>query len=576
MKATVRTRLTLGLLGLLTVGSVTSVGILAILSRSIDELKRVVTVSDVIEQKAVELRFDMLSMSDAMRGFLINPDNRAEQERKKRADDEFEADVEAIQRLAPQGEILRLIQEAADMDKRTLNPIEDEIVSTIAAGDVERAKTRYGTEYLPLRLKQETIIDSIAKETVRLKEAAMQSAETSYAVARTTTWLLVLGVTALGLVVSFLLAQSLSRPIARMAASMARAARGDLRDSLEFDSRTDELGDLSRSVNATYAYLQEMASVAQRIGGGDLRVDVAVRSDQDSFGQAFAAMVERLSQVIGDVRSGANALSGASAQVSATSQTLSQGTSEQAASVEETTASLEQMSTSIGQNADNSRQTEQIATKGARDAQEGGRAVDETIGAMKAIASRISIIEEISYQTNLLALNAAIEAARAGEHGRGFAVVATEVRKLAEKSQAAAQEIGSLAASSVSVSERSGQLLRDLVPSIQRTADLVQEVAAASAEQSSGVAQVNKAMTLVDQVTQRNASAAEELASTAEEMAAQAQTLEQLVAFFQLSGESRGPRRAATSAPLAPVHARPNGNGHSHRSPAPDAEFRAF
>ena len=584
MKATVRMRLTLGFLGLLSIGSVASVAILAILSGSIEELKRVVTVSDVIEHKALEMRFDMLAMSDAMRGFLINPANQAEQERKKSADDDFESDVEDIRKLAPQGEILKLVQEAADMDAKVLNRIEDDLLGVIAAGEIEKAKARYTTEYLPLRQKQEAIIANIEKETIRMKQAALQSAESSYGVARATTWVLVLGVTGLGLAVSFLLAQSLARPIARMAASMARAARGDLSDTLEFDSRTDELGELSRSINGTYLYLKEMSSVAESIAGGELRTRVVPRSEQDGFGKAFVAMISKLSQVIGEVRSGANALTGASAQVSSSSQTLSQGTSEQAASVQETTSSLEQMSASITQNAENGRQTEQMAVKGAKDAEEGGRAVGETIEAMRAIAEKISIIEEIAYQTNLLALNAAIEAARAGEHGRGFAVVATEVRKLAEKSQSAAKDIGTLASSSMSVAERSGQVLRDLVPSIRKTADLVQEVAAASAEQCSGVAQVNKAMARVDQVTQRNASAAEELASTAEEMAAQAQGLEQLVAFFRVGEEAaRSQASAAVAAPLrtpwvSPVVAeravRSHGRGNGSASADPD--FRPF
>jgi methyl-accepting chemotaxis protein len=228
-------------------------------------------------------------------------------------------------------------------------------------------------------------------------------------------------------------------------------------------------------------------------------------------------------------------VSSASAQVSASAQMLSNGTSEQAASVEETTASLEQMNASITQNAENSRQMEHMAIKGAVDVQESGKAVAESVGAMKTIAEKISIIEEIAYQTNLLALNAAIEAARAGEHGKGFAVVATEVRKLAERSQTAAQEISSLTASSVRVAERSGELLSNLVPSIQKTAELVQEVATASREQAAGVAQVNRAMTQVDQVTQRNAAAAEQLSSTAEQLAVQAASLLKAMGSFQLT-----------------------------------------
>jgi methyl-accepting chemotaxis protein len=220
------------------------------------------------------------------------------------------------------------------------------------------------------------------------------------------------------------------------------------------------------------------------------------------------------------------------------------------------------MSASINQNAENSRQTEQMANLGARNAEESGRAVTETVGAMKSIAERISIIEEIAYQTNLLALNAAIEAARAGDHGKGFAVVATEVRKLAERAQKAAKEIGEMAGSSVKVAERSGVLIGELVPAIRKTADLVQEVSAASQEQSAGVNQVSKAMTVVDQVTQRNASAAEELSSTSEEMASQAEALLQTISFFKLLDHGTSTRYAARAHVPAAHPALPQPTGH--------------
>ncbi|MCB2183734.1 MAG: hypothetical protein KQH63_16995 [Desulfobulbaceae bacterium] len=219
----------------------------------------------------------------------------------------------------------------------------------------------------------------------------------------------------------------------------------------------------------------------------------------------------------------------ASQQLSSTAEELSQGATEQASSVEEASASIEQMAANIRQNADNAQQTERISKMAAADAEQSGTAVSQTVNAMKDIADKISIIEEIARQTNLLALNAAIEAARAGEHGKGFAVVASEVRKLAERSQAAAAEIGQLSSNSMMVAEQAGDMLKKLVPDIQKTSQLVEEISAASAEQDIGAEQINTAIQQLDQVIQQNASGAEEMAATSEELSGQSDMLKSTV-----------------------------------------------
>jgi methyl-accepting chemotaxis protein len=289
-----------------------------------------------------------------------------------------------------------------------------------------------------------------------------------------------------------------------------------------------------------------VAEIASRVADGDLTMTIQTRGgDTSSVLHAMQTMVTRLSQVVSDVNGGAESLASASEEVSATAQSLSQAASEQAAGVEETSASIEQMTASISQNTENAKVTDGMATKAATEATEGGEAVRATVVAMKQIAQKIGIIDDIAYQTNLLALNAAIEAARAGEHGKGFAVVAAEVRKLAERSQVAAQEIGTVASNSVELAEKAGRLLDTIVPNIRKTSDLVQEITAASEEQSSGVGQINAAVNQLNQTTQQNASSSEELAATAEEMSGQAEQLQQSMAFFKLAGTAHA--RAAAS-----------------------------
>ncbi|MBF0565420.1 MAG: methyl-accepting chemotaxis protein [Nitrospirae bacterium] len=250
-------------------------------------------------------------------------------------------------------------------------------------------------------------------------------------------------------------------------------------------------------------------------------------------------MVTRLTGVVSEIRTAADNVASGSQELSATAQVMSQGATEQAASAEEVSSSMEQMASNVRQNADNAHETQKIADKSAVNAREGGKAVAETVTAMKEIARKITIIEEIARQTNLLALNAAIEAARAGEHGKGFAVVASEVRQLAERSQLAAGEITNLATTSVGVAEKAGAMLATMLPDIQKTAELVKEISAASNEQNSGAEQINKAIQQLDQVIQQNASASEEMASTSEELSSQSEQLQHTISFFKIDDDGR-------------------------------------
>jgi len=279
------------------------------------------------------------------------------------------------------------------------------------------------------------------------------------------------------------------------------------------------------------------AELARSVSQGDLTGNIEVRS-KDEIGimaNSLQDMIDHLSEIVLEVKKNSENVASGSEEMSATAQELSQGASQQAAAAEEVSASMEQMGSNIQQNADNALQTERIAIKAAKDAEESGQAVMEAVAAMKEIAHKISIIQEIARQTNLLALNAAIEAARAGEHGKGFAVVASEVGKLATRTQNSAGEITQLSASSVKIAETAGQKIEKLIPDIKKTADLVQEINAASSEQRSGADQINKALQQLDTVIQQNASASEQLASTAEELSAQAEQLKSTIDFFKIN-----------------------------------------
>ena len=577
-------RLTLAFtIALLLVGIVATAGFWG-LSQMVTTVDTILTRDAKLMEYASDLEAKTLNMRRFEKDVFLNVEDRekvaeyAEKWRNARA--AANEDLGHLQRLTDVADEARVTTMQKDLAtygtgfENVLRGIESRQVRTSAQANDAIADYKED-----IRRLDATASELAAKNVERMnaRGATVRDAESR---TRATMWAVCLAGIIIVFVMTVLITRSITRPILEVVELAGKLSEGQ--NDFDVPARgNDETGMLLAAMKKMVESNGQMIAAATGIAAGDLRVRVTPRSDRDAMGKALANMIDKLTEIITEVRSGASALTVASTQVSASAQSLSQGTSQQASSVEETTSSLQQMSASITQNAENSGQMESMAVKGTGDVDESAQAVRQSVEAMTRIAEKISIIEEIAYQTNLLALNAAIEAARAGEHGRGFAVVATEVRKLAERSQAAAKDIGGLATSSVDVAQRSGRLLTELVPTIRRTADLVREVAAASNEQSAGVAQINKAMTLVDQVTQRNASASEELASTAEEMAAQAEALQQTISFFRTNGAAaqapartpEGARPPAGVRPFRAAHAIPEAGGVM---PAAFADYTHF
>lgn len=493
-----------------------------------------------------------------------------------------ESDNDAISALADrfEGEETQSFQafevlsdEASPAMSRSIAELEDALVQAFAISDqvkvlglenadAEAEEVSNTTGQETRRAALDTLETLLTENRDRMTENSI-AAEQAYSQATTLLVTLVVGAITVGIIAALWISVTVSRGL-NAAVNMAKAVTvGDLSVKPAVSSK-DEVGDVLRALDQMTTNLSETANIAESISKGDLTVEVTERSEKDMLGKALKEMVAQLRNVVSNAITSSNNVAEGAQNMSATAEQLSQGSTEQASAAQQASSSVEEMAANIRQSADNAGQTEKIATQSAKEAQESGAAVDDAVKAMKTIADKINIIQEIARQTDLLALNAAVEAARAGQHGKGFAVVASEVRKLAERSQQAAAEISDLSSETVEVSQKAGEMLQALVPNIKRTADLVQEISAATREQNVGADQINQAIRELDKVIQQNASAADASAATSEELAGQSDQLRTVIGYFDLgSAASHAPQASRTaspaparsgSAPVAPTH----------------------
>jgi methyl-accepting chemotaxis protein len=492
----------------------------------VPKVQQLADITDNINLIARELRNTLILEDPAKVSASIEIVNTARNEVTKR----FESLTATITSEEGKKRMAALAQARSDY-----LPVQMQFIELVRGGKKDEAAALLAEKLRPTQLVYFKAVDDMKDYQIALVQKAVQQGKQDYETDKSVMFSLLALMLSISAFFGWLIVRSIVAPLQRAVASTGRIAEGDLREVLQVEGR-DETADLLRGV---------------------------------------ARMQESLRSVVGQVRSGVDSVTTASAQIAAGNIDLSQRTEEQASSLQQTAASMEQLTGTVTQSAENARQANQLAQSASNAASKGGEVVRQVVDTMeqisassKRISDIIGTIDGIAFQTNILALNAAVEAARAGEQGRGFAVVASEVRTLAQRSAQAAKEIKTLIVDSTEKVEAGGRqvseagaAMDDIVHQVRRVTDLVGEISSASVEQSTGIGQVNQAVGQMDQVTQQNAALVEESAAAAQSLSAQAQRLAEVVAVFKLEssaggthGPEQAPVRAAASMPAIGGH----------------------
>lgn len=549
MRSLSLSRTVLGAFGIVTVTALLGGAAILLTSRHAQLRETQQRFAAVAAREATAMYAQGLQMGQATRNIILEPSNPKAYGNFEKAAEDFGAVLGRLRTAAILldgtagigGEI-----NSIESDWQADNALHRRIHAFAKAGEINKAIALLRSEETPLWRKYKDAILRVVELAGSAESSAHAAANRVRAISLWVNMIVGLVLAAIS-VGAALVCRGILKPVTPLVAGLGALARGDVAVRLQLRSH-DEIGQLAQAADTLAEALTARTGLAAAIGQGDLRQEVVLTSPRDALGSALQEMVRNLRAVVSEVRDAAGQVTANSRSVTETARTISTDTSSQAASAEEIVASVEEASAGLRRTADNVRDTEQLSSQTAADAREAGAAVNRAIESMCTISTKIGIIEEIARQTNLLALNAAIEAARAGESGKGFAVVAHEVRKLAERSQAASVEIIGLSKSNLDTANTAGAMLERLIPAIGRTAELVREIATGSEEQGKGIALISQAIQQFDQSTQRNAGATEALAAAAEELSAQARTLESAVAFFQTANCDR--HGAPGSAPM--------------------------